>query len=211
MFSEEQKKIALALFEGPLALEEIAKHLTISGEELQKELERMLELKVLEENEGIFSLKKEVVKELQKRKELSESDSFKLRLLAYIELQALEEEMLSKQLNSIVEKIKQNDDVTVYSVEIAPIEKQQTSEYYSSYIEVNFTIRDFTSLIQFMFYYGPSTVEVLKPGKMEIQASDLQDALAELSDINSKYTNYIASSMNKKELEEFNKKIQKAK
>lgn len=211
MFSEQQKLIAKELFEGPLTLQELEKNLKLSREDLQKDLKKMLELKVIEKTQKdekeLFSLKKSIAEELIRRKEISRKDTFDLRLEAYIEMQAIEKKLLEKHLNEMMEKLKNNPELTIYSIKKASIQKPAETEYYSSYIELNFTVKDFSSLIQFMFFYGPSTIEVLKPEKISLKAFDFQDGLMQLADISQKYNTYIRKALNKKELEEFNKKI----
>lgn len=208
-FSGDQKKIAMLLLYGPKTAEELNKQLDMPYDRLMQELKEMLKLDVIS-RDGYptkYRLKEAIVTEVKRRKRISEEDSFKLRIHAYIEMKAIEEELLTKQLSRIENALQIERDFTIYSLEKAEIIKE--GEYYSSYLEVNMTLRDFTSLVRFMFFYGPSTVEVLKPDKIEFTAQDLQDGLIDVSDMVHKYTEYITKLMNREELERFHKNLYK--
>lgn len=211
MFSEKQKLIAKELFDGALTLEELEKALKMSKEEFQEELQKMLDLKVIGKKQAdekeLFYLKKSIAEELIKRKEIARKDTFELRLEAFIEAQAVEKDSLEKHLNNLVKGIKDSEAITVYSIKKAEIQKAEKTEYFSSYIEVNFSVKDLPTLIQFMFLYAPSTIEVLKPEKITLPATDLQEMLVQLSDITQRYNAFIQKSLSKKEIEEFHNKI----
>ncbi len=103
--------------------------------------------------------------------------------------------------------MKKDSNFTLYNLDKAPIEKQ--GDYYSTYFEINFSVKDFASLIRFMFFYGPSSVEVVKPAKIEFSAQDLQDGLMETADMVQKYSSAIHKLLNREELERFNAELYK--
>ncbi len=208
-FTEEQKKIALLLVHGPKTAEEINPQLSIPFNKLTDELKAMIKLGVIEK-QGFptkYALKKNIVSEVQKRKRIAESDLNKLRVRAFIEMQAIEEDLLKKQLDRLEEAMGEDKSFTLYSLDRAQIEKQ--GEYYTTYFELNFSVKDFASLVRFMFFYGPSSVEVVKPAKIEFSAQDLQDGLMSMADMVQKYSTTIHKLMNRKDLEEFNKSLYK--
>lgn len=203
-FSEEQKRIALLLIHGPKTAEDLNGQLNIPFNKLTDELRAMIKLGVIEK-QGFptkYALKKNIAQEVQKRKKIAESDFNKLRIRAFIELQALEEELLKKQLSTIEEALNKDKNFTVYNIDRAEVEKQD--EYYSTYLELNFSVKDFASLMRFLFFYGPSSLEVVKPAKIEFSAQDLQDGLMECADMVQKYSNVIHKLLNREELEKFN-------
>ena len=208
-FSEEQKRIALLLIHGPKTSEDLNSQLNIPFNKLSDELKAMLKLGVIEK-QGFptkYSLKKNIASEVQKRKKIAETDLNRLRIRAFIEMQAIEEELLKKQLLQLEESMKKDSNFTLYNLDKAPIEKQ--GEYYSTYFEINFSVKDFASLIRFMFFYGPSSVEVVKPAKIEFSAQDLQDGLMETADMVQKYSAAIHKLLNREELEKFNAELYK--
>lgn len=208
-FSEEQKRIALLLIHGPKTSEELNSQLNIPFNKLTDELKAMMKLGVIEK-QGFptrYCLKKNIATEVQKRKKIAETDLHKLRIRAFIEMQAIEEELLKKQIEKLEETMNQDKSFTLYSLDKAPVEKH--GEYYSTYFEISFSVKDFSSIIKFMFFYGPSSIEVVKPAKVEFSAQDLQDGLVEMSDMVQKYSNTIHRLMNRAELEKFNSELYK--
>jgi hypothetical protein len=142
---------------------------------------------------------------VRKRRMIAETDKNKLRLRINVEVQAIEENLLKNQLKEIQEAIRKEEDFTIYDIiEAKPI---QQGEHYSSYLDINLSVKDFHALMKLMFLYGPTSVEVLKPEKLEFTAGELQDGLILISDIVHSYTEYIAKHMNKEELAEFNRKL----
>jgi len=206
-YTDTQKRIALLLMHEPKTVEELSNQLNIPYDELMEELKPMLKLELIEK-EGYptkYRLKQQIKEEVKRRKELSEEDKNKLRLLATIEVQAIEEELLKKQLKEIKEAIMREEDFLIYDIREA--EPVQQNEYQSSFLEINLSVKDFRALMRLMFLYGPVAVEVIKPQKFETTMDDLQDGLMAVVEIVHTYTDYIARKMSKEELEEFTKKL----
>ncbi|HNV01663.1 MAG TPA: hypothetical protein PKK60_04530 [archaeon] len=208
-FSDEQKKIALLLLNEPKTEEELNKQLNIPYDKLTVELKNMLKLGLISK-EGYptkYKLKQEIINEVQKRKKISESDAFKLRISAIIELKAIEENLLKKHSKKIMEAIKKEQNFTIYSMNEAEIVEEKDSEMFSTFIEVNMSLKDFPTLIRFLFYYGPTSVEVIKPTKVEFSNFEFQEGVMQLTDIFQKYANYLEKNINEKEMEKFYKHL----
>lgn len=206
-FTEEQKRIAMLLMYTSKTAEELNKQLDIPYDKLIQELSELLKLEVIIK-EGYptkYKLKENISNEVKRRKRISEEDSFKLRLNAFIEMQAIEKTLLENQLSKIETALNKEKDFTIYSIEKAKIEKSE--EYYSSYLEINLTVRDFTALMHFVMFYAPASIEIIKPDRMEFTAQDLQDGLVDLSDMVHKYTDYITRLMNREELDRFHRNL----
>jgi len=202
-FTEEQKRIALLLLHEPKTAEELNSQLNIPYDRLMDELRGMLKLKVVEK-QGFptkYKLKKNIAEEVKRRQQLGEDDSNLVRIRAFIEIQAVEETLLKKQLDKLSSEMKKDKSFQIYNIEKAKIE--EVDGQYSSFIEANFSVKDFASLVRFMIFYGPTAVEVIKPDKIEIGAQDLQEGLVDIADMVNKYAVFIASKMNKDELDEF--------
>lgn len=206
-FSAEQKKIALLLMHSPKTAEELVKQLNIPYSRMMEELKGLLKLKVVEK-EGFptkFRLKENITEEVKRRQKIAEEDRFRIRIKAFIEMQAIEETLLKKHLDKLEKTLHDDPAFTVYSMEKAPIEK--SGEYYSSFIEANITVKDFVSLVRFMFFYGPTAIEVIKPERIELGAQDLQDGLLDIASMLQKYSAFIAKKLNKEELDQFYQKL----
>ncbi|VVB74713.1 Uncharacterised protein [uncultured archaeon] len=206
-FSDEQKKIALLLLSEPKTEEELHKQLNLPYDKLGVELKQMLKLNlVLKEGYPTkYRLRQDIIDELQKRKKISEEDKFKIKIRAMIELRAVEETLLKKHLDKIGEALKKEDKFTIYGLTNAPIIEED--EMYASFIEVTLTVKDFPALIMFLFYYGPTSLEVIKPSKIEFSQYEFQEGLVSLSDIFQKYADYFSKKLTKTELDKFYKDI----
>jgi DNA-binding Lrp family transcriptional regulator len=206
-FTEEQKKIAMLLLHGPKTMEDLNKQLNLPYNKLSEEIKEMLKVGVIIK-EGFptkYKLKEKIALEVLRRKKIAEEDNNAIRIRAYIEMQAIEEDLLKKNLEKLAEAMQKDQNFTVYSLEKAKI--VQESEYYFSYIEVNLSIKDFDSLVKFMYFYGPSSIEVISPDKITFASHDLQDGLINMADMINKYSAYIAKKLNKEELDKFQEKL----
>ena len=206
-FSDEQKKIALLLLSEPKTEEELHKQLNLPYDKLSIELKQMLKLGlVLKEGYPTkYRLRQDIIDELKKRKKISEEDSFKIKIRAIIELKAIEQTLLEKHVKKIIEAIKKEINFTIYSIESAEIVEEE--EMYSTFIEVTLTVKDYSTLILFLFYYGPTSIEVIKPNKLELSQAEFQDGLVQLSGIFQKYADFMLKHLNKEELNKFYKNI----
>ena len=208
-FNEDQKKIALLLLNEPQTEEDMNKQLNIPYDKLTQELKALLKLGVITK-EGYptkYRLKQEIVDKIQQRKKISEQDSFKMRLNAIIEFKAVEKTLLKKHMGEITAALKKEKAFTVYDVREAEIIEEDDME--SSFLEVNLSVMDFRALIKFLFYYGPTSIEVLKPSKIELSNFEFQDGLMELADIFQKYANFFTKHLNHEELTKFYKSAYK--
>ena len=113
--------------------------------------------------------------------------------------------MLEKHVQKIIDAIKSEKNFTIYN--IVPAEIVEEEEMFSSFIEVTLTAKDFSTLILFLFYYGPTSIEVIKPDKLEITQSEFQDGLVQLSGIFQKYADFMLKHLNKEELNKFHKDL----
>ena len=206
-FNENQKKIAVLLLHEAKTAEDLREQLNIPYNELMQELKGMLKLEVISKK-GFptkYLLKKEIYNAVRKRKMIAETDKNKLRLRVNIEVQAIQVDLLKKQLKEIQETLRKEDVFTIYDIiEADPLEQ---GEHYSSYLDVNLSVKDFHALMRLMFLYGPASVEVIKPEKLEFSSRELQDGLHLIADIVHSYTEYIARHLNQEELAEFNRKL----
>ncbi len=206
-FSDDQKKIALLLLSEPKTEEELHKQLNLPYDRLSVDLKEMLKLGlVLKEGYPTkYRLRQDIIDELKKRKNIAEKDSFKIKIRAIIEMKAVEENLLKKHLGKIKKAIEEEPSYTIYFINEAEI--VEDGEMYGSFIETILTVKDFPSLVRFLFYYGPSSVEVIKPERIEFSQYEFQEGLMSLSEIFQGYADYFTKHLTKEELAKFYKKI----
>lgn len=207
-FSEEQKNISLRLLSGPKAIEELSKELKIPLNALQEKLREMLKLNLIAKQDGFptkYSLKPEIVEELQRRQKIGEEDKNNIRAKAIIEMIAIEPDLLKKTTEKLIENLKKEPTFTIYDIKTHTVMKQE--EDYSTFLDINFSAKDFRAIVRFMYFYGPSSMEIIKPAKIELSAQDFQDGLMDMADMIQAYTQYIAKMMNRQELENLHNKI----
>ena len=208
-FSDDQKKIAILLLNEPKTEEQLNKQLNISFDKLMMELKAMVKLNVVTK-EGYptkYKLAQNIIDEVQKRKEISEKDAFRIRIRAIIEFKAIEETLLKRHMGKIKEALEKEKPFTIYDIKEEAIVEEE--EMYSSFLEVNLSIKDFPSLIRFLFYYGPTNIEVIKPRKLEFSHFEFQEGLIELADIFQKYADFFTRHLNQEELAKFHNDLYK--
>ena len=206
-FNPLQKKIAITILDSPKTVDELNKLLEVPFDELNDNLKHMLKLKVVKVDgyPQKYSLVENIKEAVMRRKEIQEKDPFDLRIKAIIEFRAIEEDFLNKKMDELEKKLKGEKGYTIYAVYRAkPIEEDGTL---TSYLELNISAKDFTELVKFMYFYGLSSVEVLRPKKVVLSMDDLQDGLMEMSEMIHSYNNAMLRSMSKDELNEFSKSL----
>lgn len=207
-FSSEQKRIAIALLHGgPQTIEELNSSVGLSFDVLSKELKELVKLKLLIAD-GYplkYSLKREIMEELKRRKSISMDDENPLRLKVVIDVQALVEEVAEKSLNEVEKALRAEKDFTVYDLfKAKPIKQGDTV---TSYLEADVSVKDFKSLVRLMYFFGPTSVEVVKPRKLELSIDDLQEGLMDMAEMIQAYNYHVLKTMKKDELESFQKKL----
>lgn len=207
-FSNEQKRIAHVIFRfGPRTIEEISQKVGMPADAVSRELKDLLKQKLVSVSgyPPKYSLKKEIGQELNRRKEMSSQDQNSLRLKMIIDVQALVEEACTKSLSEVEKALRSDKDFLIYDIVTASPVKHEES--YTSYLEANMSVKDFKALVKLMYFFGPTTVEVLKPKKFEIGMDDLQEGLMDMAEMIQAYNYYILKNMKKDELERFQKKL----
>jgi hypothetical protein len=206
-FSDDQKKIALLLLSEPKTEEELQKQLNLSYDKLLVELKGMLKLGLLTKDgyPTRYKLRQDIISELQKRKKIAEDDSFKIKVRAIIELKAVEANLLKKHIEKIKEALSAEKIFTVYGITVADIVEED--EMCSSFIETTITVRDFSALVAFVFYYAPTTIEVMKPSKIEFSQAEFGDGLIFLNELFQKYAQFAMKHLDKEAMDKFNREI----
>lgn len=206
-FSETQKKLSLALIDGPLSLERIAERAQMKHSEAQEELKQLIQLKLvsLEGVPPVYRLDEKVASEMKRRKSIENEDDNVFRVRIMLEVQGIEESLVKKQAEKILENLAKEPFFKIYASKIENV--VQVEEKFSTFAEVNLSVRDFRALVRLMFFYGPASIEVVKPAKIEFTLNDFQDGLVDMSEMVHAYAEYIMGLLSRKQVEEFNTKF----
>ncbi len=205
-FTELQKLIGKLLVDSPSSPKELAEEIGISQAELEKAAKAMEDMKMLTRNgKGELVISEKVAEGVLKRRKVAEIDKHPIKLKIIIEAQAVDDELLERQLKNIEESIKKEEIFELYDSQLAKTVK--SGEHYASFLDITLSVKDFQSLAKLLFSYGPSSIEVMKPSRLELTAQDLQEGLVDIADMVHAYNDYIATKMNREELEDFYKKI----
>ena len=208
-FTEKQAKIAHFVSSAPKTAEEISSRLALPLDEVSEELKGMMKLKLIRQD-GYplkYSLAHEIDVRLKERKEISMEDSYKLRLKIITDVQSIEENMAMKSLDEVEKALRQEQDFTIYDVTKAKPVKE--GEHYTSYLEAELSVKNFPALVRLVYFFGPTSIEVIRPEKFEISIEELQDGLMDMVEMVQSYNYHILKLMNKKELDEFQRKLLK--
>lgn len=206
-FNKIEKYIALILLDGQTEEKNLITKIKskygveVSSEELNASVSNLETPKLIQREGGKLKLNDLIKDEIFRWKEIEDKDSFRLKIQAIIEIQAIEEEFLRKELNRVSNAVQKEKGFTVYSVSTAKIIKQD--EAYSSFIDVTLSVKDFRALTKFIIFYAPATLEILKPSKITFDAFELQEGLLDLSEFYQKVAQETLKLMNRKELEDF--------
>lgn len=89
-------------------------------------------------------------------------------------------EIVEKSLKEHVEKLEKIKTCFLYEKNFSEIEEierpiKKLEKGYSQFVEVKTMIRDVTTLFVIALSYGPSSIEITKPKKVELSMSELQD------------------------------------
>lgn len=206
-FTESQKKIASILLSGPASLENITERSQLKVSEVQEDLKTLLQLKLisLQGTPPVYALKDEISAELRRRKSIEGEDDNVFRVRVLIEIQGIQEELVQKQGEKVLETLKKEPFFRIYSYKLEKVEK--VGESYSTFAEINLSVRDFRALVRLMFFYGPSSIEVIKPHKIEFTLDDFQNGLVDMTEMVHGYAEYIMGLLKRKQVEEFNAKM----
>ena len=206
-FNKIEKYIALILLDGQTEEKNLIAKIKskygveVSSEALNVAVSNLETPKLIQREGGKLKLNDLIKNEIFRWKEIEDKDSFRLKIQAIIEIQAIEEEFLRKELNRVSNAVQKEAGFTVYSISTAKIIKQD--EVYSSFIDVTLSVKDFRALTKFIIFYAPATLEILKPSKITFDAFELQEGLLDLSEFYQKVAQETLKLMNRKELEDF--------
>ena len=113
-----------------------------------------------------------------KMKELEDKKWMKVGLI--FEVLGMNKEIVEKSLKEHIEKLEKIKTSLIYKKNFSKIEKVEKpmkgiETAYSQIVETEVMVQDLKTLIVITISYGPSSIEILKPNKMEVSAGEIQD------------------------------------
>jgi hypothetical protein len=97
-----------------------------------------------------------------------------------IEALGIREEVVIDALKNHIEKMAHVKDVFVYEKAFKDVRRvenplKDVKEAYSQVVNVKFFVKNLSTLLNVVLTYGPSSIEVMGPGRKDIDASEVQD------------------------------------
>lgn len=169
-------------------------------EEILEVLKKMLSLKLIKK-EGYpikYSLSEEILNTLEKRREVSENDTNKIRVSIIIESKANDKAALREAMEKILSSLKEDKVYVVYDDSLADIVLHD--DLFSTYISAEVSCPDLFNLFRLIYYYGVTSIDILRPEKLTVHVSDLQNSLATITDMVHGYTDMIYDLKRKNEI-----------
>lgn len=191
-YSEKEQKIARLLLKEPKTVEEIREESGISAGDINKALNKLLKLKVVERVDSKYKLINYVVRGVMKGSKSSKAGAVgsegKYRIRMIVEASSPDKEALDKQCE-ILEKRFKDEKFEILDFEKSEIKKQDDS--YTSFFDTEIVVPNFKDVIYLIFNYGPTFVELLEPQKIELNIAESQEALNEVASIVNYYVSFI--------------------
>jgi hypothetical protein len=189
---ELQNLIGKALADSPKTEDDLIKIIpNAKYEQIVQALKNMLFLKLITKD-GFpvkYSLSPEVKNKLIERKKLSENDKNVLKLAVIIESKSNDKLDLRKGMEHILESLRNDSEYFLYDSSLADIVVHD--DLFSTYISATVSCNEINSLFKLIYFYGATSVEVLKPDKFNVAISDLQKTVMIITDMTHGYAQMI--------------------
>ena len=205
MFSDLERQIGLKLYEGEKTAEELAEELKADIRDVLDALKHLMKLKIVVKDgyPPRYRLSDHIREQL--RRDVESVEGVKIR--AVVEVHAVEEELVRKAVEQIRRNLAKERGVHVERAETSEIRRDEESGMYSAFLDLTLVFEGFEPLMHFLFFYGPSVIEVLGPERASFDMGDLQRGLLEAASMIQGYVTYITKLMGEKELKEFNRRL----
>ncbi len=198
-----QKQIGAALVKGPKTAEEIAEELDVDIQDVLEALKGLILLRLVkkEGNPPVYSLADHV------KEALRVEEGAGILVHAVLEVQGVSEEIVRNALEKIREKLEGEEGFITRNVAVSDIEKDEELSTYYGHIDATLLFPALEPLVYFLFFYGPTVIEVLTTEKIQVDPGDLQRAVLLAASMIHGYVDYISRKMTREEIEEFNKRL----
>ncbi|MDD4147866.1 MAG: hypothetical protein PHO85_05035, partial [Candidatus Cloacimonetes bacterium] len=136
-----------------------------------------------------YFLAEEIKEKLSVRSNTQNADNNKIRVSVIIESKSNDKEKLELAMATIFKNLKENPQFVVYESSLAEIVVHD--DLFSTYIDAEISCPTFASLLQLVYYYGVTSIDVIKPEKLSLPISDLQESLFTIIDMTHGYADMI--------------------
>ncbi|MBN2095063.1 MAG: hypothetical protein JW727_03365 [Candidatus Aenigmarchaeota archaeon] len=114
----------------------------------------------------------------EKISELKEEKWMKVEMT--FEVLGMAKDVVKSSLKEHVEKMKQLKTAFVYEAKFSTVDEVENpmkgvEKAYSQIVEMGLMVRDLKTLIALSISFGPSSVEVIEPTKIEVNSGEVQD------------------------------------
>jgi len=151
-----------------------------------------------------YSISKEISEKLIERKRISESDKNLIKISVLIESKSNDKVSLRKTNEQIAESLRKDESYLVYDLSIAEIVLD--GDLFSTYISAEISCNSINSVFRLIYFYGATSIEILKPDKYTVSLSDLQQSAQIITDMTHGYAQMIYELRNKNaEMSKFKK------
>lgn len=99
-----------------------------------------------------------------------------LKVRFIIEVAGYPKDHVENTMKAVVEKLKKEKKVMRYNI----FEAEQKEKLFSTFSEVEIEVEDFDELIGICFDYMPSSVEILKPSKINLESKEFENIINDL-------------------------------
>ncbi|MCD6368063.1 MAG: hypothetical protein J7L45_03195 [Candidatus Aenigmarchaeota archaeon] len=110
-----------------------------------------------------------------------------IRCWSMIEVMAVGKDVTEEALKEHVKKIKKEKWIKIYKEKFEPAvetgNKIKDKDVYTQVVELEFIVKGFKELVDFVILYGPSALEVLEPEKIEIKMGEAQETLNRIATV----------------------------
>jgi hypothetical protein len=187
-----QKEIAKAISKEGKDEDELQKSLPNADyDTLVSALKNMLSLKLITK-EGYpvkYSLSEGLAQKLFERKQMSENDKNDIRVSILIESKADDKGKLRRAMEDILGKLRIDKTYFLYDSNIADIIVHD--DLFSTYISAEVSCATINDLLRLVYFYGVTSIDVIKPTKYNLTMSDLQQSLFTIVDMTHGYAQMI--------------------
>jgi hypothetical protein len=96
----------------------------------------------------------------------------KIKAVMIVEVAGKPPEFLKKSLESHVSRLDQNKDVSSISKNFSEPKKSEEGDFYTCFCEIEFEVPTFLRLMEIIFDFMPSSIEIIEPGKIEMSPDE---------------------------------------
>ncbi len=187
-YTEDEKRIAKALLKAPRTIEELMRELSLPMDGVLGALSHMIKLHLVEK-EGTPTRYRmiEYIKEKVRGGETMEVEP-NYRAQMIIEGMSKSEEALRRSMEILETRLKK-EKIRLFSFEKSDI--SSVEQDFVMFFDVELGTKTFRDLFAIVVNYGPTSVELLEPNKVEIKLPEAQDTLNDVATAIHHYVSYL--------------------